>query len=96
MWKSNLTFNLSQLHLRSAVKISEARLDIKAGGFWARVVRQVNSKCYQNKTTSEVFKEQEDQKEHKYQQWVLDVEVGSFTPLVLEVIGEWETSVSIS
>ena len=43
---------------------------------------QVNSKCYQNKPTSEVFKEQEDQKKHKYQQRVLDVEEGSFTPLV--------------
>jgi len=66
--------------LRSAVTISKARLDIKAAGFWARGVRQVNSKCYQNKTTSEVFKGQEDQKKHKYQQQVLDVELGSFTP----------------
>ena len=43
---------------------------------------QVNSKCYQNKPTSEVFKEQQDQKKHKYQQRVLDVEEGSFTPSV--------------
>ena len=48
---------------------------------------QVNSKCYQNKTTSEVFKEEEDQKKHKYQQWVLDAEVGSFTPLVFGTNG---------
>ena len=57
---------------------------------------QVNSKCYKNKTTSEVFKKQEDQKKHKDQQQVLGVEVGSFTPLRLELIGEWEISVSIS
>ena len=87
MWKSNHTFNPSRLHLRSAVTTSEARLDIKAGGFWVRRVTQVNSKCYQNKTTSEVFKEQEDQKKHKNQQREFDVEVGSFTPLVLGTNG---------
>ena len=48
---------------------------------------QVNSKCYQNKPTSEVFKEQEDQKKRKYQQRVLDVEEGSFTPLVFGTNG---------
>ena len=63
------------------------KIDIKAGGFWARGVLQVNSKCYQNKPTSEVFKEQEDQKKHKYQQRVLDVEEGSFTPLVFGTNG---------
>ena len=74
-----------RFHLRSAVTSSEARLDIKAGGFWVRGVTaffDVNSKCYQNKPTPEVFKEQEEEKKRKYQQRVLDVEMGSFTPLV--------------
>ena len=84
-----------RLHLRSAVTSSEARLDIKAGGFWSRGVStffyvrvtHVNSKCYQDKTTSEVFKEEEDKKKRKYQQRVLDVEMGSFTPLVFGTNG---------
>ena len=84
-----------QFHLRSAVTSSEARLDIKAGGFWARGVTaffdvrvtHVNSKCYQSKPTSEVFKEQEEEKKRKYQQRVLDVEMGSFTPLVFGTNG---------
>ena len=84
-----------RLHLRSAVTSSEAILDIKAGGFWSRGVTaffdvrvtHVNFKCYQNKTTSEVFKEQEDEKKRKYQQRVLDVEMGSFTPLVFGTNG---------
>ena len=82
-----------RLHLRSAVTSSEVRLNIKAGGFWSRGVKaffdvtHVNSKCYQNKTTSEVFKEQEDEKKRKYQQRVLDVEMGSFTPLVFGTNG---------
>ena len=81
--------------LRSAVTSSEARLDIKAGGFWARGVTaffdvrvtHVNSKCYQSKPTSEVSKEQEEEKKRKYQQRVLDVEMGSFTPLVFGTNG---------
>ncbi|CAH3151264.1 unnamed protein product [Porites lobata] len=67
-----------RFHLRSAVTSSEAKLDIKAGGFWARGVTaffdvrvtHVNSKCYQSKPTSEVFKEQEEEKKRKYQQRV--------------------------
>ena len=84
-----------RLHLRSAVTSSEARLDIKAGGFWSRGVTaffdvrvtHVTSKCYQNKTTFEVFKEQEDEKKREYLQRVLDVEMGSFTPLVFGTNG---------
>ena len=84
-----------RLHLRSAVTSSEARLDIKAGGFWSRGVTaffdvrvtHVTSKCYQNKTTFEVFKEQEDETKREYLQRVLDVEMGSFTPLVFGTNG---------
>ena len=36
---------------------------------------------------SSVFKEQEEEKKHKYQQWVLDVEMGLFMPLVLGTNG---------
>ena len=79
-----------RLHLRSAVTRSQARLDIKAGGFWSKGVTaffdvrvtHVNSNYYQNKTTSEVLKEQEDEKKREYQQRVLDVELGLFTPFV--------------
>ena len=68
---------------------------IKAGGSWARGVTaffdvrvtHVNSKCYQSKPTSEVFKEQEEEKKRKYQQRVLDAEMGSFTPLVFGTNG---------
>ena len=70
-------------------------MDIKAEGFWARGVtsffdvrvKHVNPKCYQSKPTSEVFNEQEEEKKRKYQQRVLDVEMGSFTPLVFRTNG---------
>ena len=79
--------------LRTAITSPEARLDIKAGGFWSRGVTaffdvretHVNSKCNQNKPTSTIFKEHE--KKRKYQQRVLDVEMGTFTPLVFGTNG---------
>ena len=47
----------------------------------------VNSTCNQGKATSTIFKEQEEEKKRKYQQRVLDVEMGSFTPLVFGTNG---------
>ena len=87
----------ARFNLRSAVTSPEARLDFKAGGFliWSRGVTaffdvrvtHVNSKRKQGKATSTIFKEQEEEKKRKYQQRVLDVEMGSFTPLVFGTNG---------
>ena len=90
-----LPLDNERMHLRSAVTSSEARLDIKAGDFWSRGVTaffdvrvtHVNSKCNQSKPTTEVFKDQEEEKKRKYQQRVLEVEMGSFTPLVFGTNG---------
>ena len=81
--------------IRSAVTSPEARWVFKAGGFWSRGVpaffdvrvTHVNFKCNQRKTTPTIFKEQEEEKKRKYQQRVLDVEMGSFTPLVFGTNG---------
>ena len=50
-------------------------------------VTHVNSKCYQGKATFTISKEQEEEKKRKYQQRVLEVEIGSFTPLVFGTNG---------
>ena len=76
--------------LRTAVTSPEARLEFKAGGFWSCGVTaffdvrvtHVNFNCNQGNSTSTVFKEHEEEKKRKYQHLVLDVEMGSFTPLV--------------
>ena len=75
---------------RNAVTSSEARLGIKAGGLWSFFdvrVTHVNSKCSQNKPTSTIFKEHENEKKRKCQQRILDVEMGTFTPLVFGTNG---------
>ena len=42
----------------------------------------VNSRSNQGKHTATIFKEQENEKKRKYNQRVMDVEMGTFTPLV--------------
>ena len=87
-----------RFNLRSAVTSAEARLDFKEGGVWSHGVTlffdvrvtHVNSRCKQGKTTSTIFKEQEEEKKWKDQQKVLDVEMKSFTPLVFGTNGEME------
>ena len=81
--------------LRSANRSEEARLDIKAGGFWSRGVNaffdvrvtHVNSRTNQNKTTEQIFESQENEKKRQYNQRVIDVEHGTFTPLVFGTNG---------
>ena len=81
--------------LKSTTTNPEARLDIKAGSFWSRGVTaffdvrvtHVNSSSNQNKTTDTIFREHEMEKKRKYQQRILEVEMGSFTPLVFGTNG---------
>ena len=82
-------------NLQSTVKSREARLDMKAGGFWSPGVTEffdvrvthINSRCNQGKHTATIFKEQENEKKRKYNQRVMDVETGTFTPLVFGTNG---------
>ena len=82
--------------LRTKTTSPEARLHIKAGGFWSKGVTaffyirvtHVNSRSNQDREpTAMIFKVQENEKKRKYQQRVLDVEMGSFTPLVFATKG---------
>ena len=89
------------MNLRSATTSSDPRLDVKAGSFWSRGetaffdvrVTHVNSKTNQGKPTAAMFKEQESEKKRKYQQRVLEVEMGSFTPLIFEPTAGWAKNV---
>ena len=78
-----------RFNLRSAVTSPEARQGKVSwsSAFFDVRVTHVNSKCNQGKTASTIFKEKEEEKQRKYQQRVLDVEMGSFTPLVFETNG---------
>ena len=80
---------------RTANTSEEARLDIKAGGFWSKGVNaffdvrvsHINSPSNQNRTTKQIFKSHEQEKKRFYNQRILDVEQGNFTPLVFGTNG---------
>ena len=81
--------------LRTANTSEEARLDIKANSFWRRGqtaffdvrITHVNSASNINKETATIFKQHEMEKKRQYLQRVLDVEHGSFTPLIMGTNG---------
>ena len=81
--------------LKSANKSDEARLDIKAKGFWRKGetaffdvrVTHVNSKSSKNQTTKQIFRRHEQEKKREYLERVLEVEHGSFTPLIFGTNG---------
>ena len=80
---------------RSANVDAEARLDIKARGFWNLTqyaycdvrVFHPNAPCYRSKDLSAVYKQHESAKKREYNQRVLNVEHGVFTPLVFASTG---------
>ncbi|KAG1679220.1 putative phosphoenolpyruvate synthase [Nymphon striatum] len=84
---------------KSANTDKDARLDIKAKGFWRRGqtaffdvrVTHVNSQTNANKDTKVVFKEHEQSKKREYLERVLEIEHASFTPLGLGTNGGMST-----
>ena len=76
--------------MRSANTNDDSRLDIEARDFWTRDqtaffdirVTYVGSQSNKNQKTAVVFRQHELAKKREYMQRVLDVEQGSFTPLV--------------
>ena len=80
---------------RSANVSAEARLDIKARGFWNSTqdayfdvrVFHPNATCYRSRDLAAVYKQHESAKKREYNQRVQNVEQGVFTPLVLTTTG---------
>ena len=78
-----------QMRLRTAITGDEARLDVKASGFWRRNqvaffdinVTHINTASYSNSTTEQTIKKQKNRKKRSYNQREMEVEGGLFTPL---------------
>ena len=75
---------------RGANTAPDARLDVHCRGFWERQraaffdirVCHPNADSYRDLTPNQVYKRHEDEKKRKYASRVLEVEQGTFTPLV--------------
>ena len=91
--------------LRSTNIEDEARLDIKAQDFWNKSrsstffdVRVFNPYAPSNNksTAAACYRKHEMEKRRKYERRVLDVEHGSFTPLVFSTSGGWGPSATVT
>ena len=79
----------------SVIKTENARADICARSFWIKGqtaycdVRVFNplANCYMNQSLSAAHKKNEAEKKRQYNQRILQVEQGSFTPLVFSCFG---------
>ena len=80
---------------RSANTSDEARLDVRARGFWRQGqnaffdVRVTNADCASQKNTKlqSVLRKHELEKKRSYNRRVMEVEHGSFTPLIFTTTG---------
>ena len=70
---------------RGSNKAQDARLDIQARGFWER--RHSNAVSYRDLEPQQIYRIHENEKKRLYSEWVLDIEHGTFTPLVFTTTG---------
>ena len=82
--------------LRQSTNTAEdARLDIKAGGFWSANecayfdvrVFYPHARSYQHRTLEQLYRSQEQDKRRDYKDRVRNVERGTFTPFVFSATG---------
>ena len=84
-----------KLPKKTAITADDARLDVRARGFWREGqnaffdIRTTNADCasQKHKSIASVVKEHEQEKKRQYNARVMEVEHGTFTPIVLTVKG---------
>ena len=80
---------------RSTIRTDDARADVAARGFWTRgqmAFVDVNvfnplAKCHRNQTLEAVHRKNENDKKRNYNDRIINVHHGSFTPLVFSCYG---------
>ena len=80
---------------RTSNTAPDARLDIRARNFWQQGqdtyfdirVTHVDALSYKDQATEVIFKQQEEEKKRHYNQRIIEVEHGTFTPLVIGTNG---------
>ena len=89
-------YDISGEHLnRGSNKAQDARLEIHARGFWERHrsaffdvrVCDPNAVSYRDLEPQQIYRTHENEKKRLYSKGVLDIEHGTFTPLVFTATG---------
>ena len=86
---------LANENLVDGNQAENARLDVSGNGIWGPMqktfldVRVVHPNCpsYQNKDIAHVYKTHEQEKKRTYNERIIQVEKGSFTPIVVSTFG---------
>ena len=85
-----------RLHPQTAITSNEARSDIRARGFWTNMqnaffdiswVFYPHASSYLTKTLPALFKKFENEKKREYGDRIVNIEQGSFTPLIFSSTG---------
>ena len=87
---------------RGANKENGARLDVHARGLWERQrsaffdvrVCHPNADSYREMTPQQIYKQHETEKKRQYSSRVMEIEHGTFTPLVFTTTGGMATNVA--
>ena len=80
---------------RGANTSQEARVDIHARGFWERLrsaffdvrVCHPNAESYADLSPQQIYSKHENEKKRKYAERILQIEQGTFTPLIFTTTG---------
>ena len=80
---------------RSANRANEARADVSCNGFWMRFQRaffdikvtNLLAPSYRDKSVATTLSDSEKQKKRMYNHRVMNIELGTFTPLILGATG---------
>ena len=92
----NVLFSTGESFVKkSTITDDEARVDVSARGFWVRGqrafldIRAFSSlaKSHVNKDLQAVYRSQEKEKKRKYNNRILEVDMGTFTPLIFSCMG---------
>ena len=93
------------LSYATPTKDDEARLDIRAQGFWGNRHQRAffdvrvfnpNAQSYRKLHLASAYHRQEREKQRKYEQRVREVELGSFTPLIFSTSGGMAKSTAVA
>ena len=84
-----------EVFTRSTNTGDEARLDLKARGFWRRGqvaffdirITHPNAPTSKNQTVEQIYHRNEQEKKRQYNDRVMEIEQGTFTPLVYSTMG---------
>ena len=86
---------IGNVETQSSNKAEKARLDVSAIGLWSSMERTFldvrvmhpNSASYADKTPSQIYSQHEKEKKKTYNDRIMHVDKGSFTPLIFSTTG---------